>query len=51
MDETHIVVLEMRAEDAPAELADIGDDEGSAKVCPSNKMGGLWVVNHPGGQT
>jgi len=40
-------VLEIRAEVAVAstELTDIG-----VKVCSDNKTGGVWVINHPGGQ-
>jgi hypothetical protein len=44
---SHIIVLEMGAEDAPAELADIGDDEGRAQLCPRNEVCRLWVVDHP----
>lgn len=44
---SHIIVLEMGTEDAPAELADVGDDKGGAEVGPGNEMGRLGVVDHP----
>ena len=36
----------MGAEDAAAELADIGDDERGAEFCPCNVMSRLGVVDH-----
>jgi len=44
-------VLEMGAKDSPTEFADVGDDEGCAEVCPDNKLGSLWVIDHPEGRT
>ena len=43
----HVVVLKVRAEDAPAEFAHVGDDETGAMVCPGDVMRGLGVVDHP----
>jgi len=44
-------VLEMGPKNGPTELADIGDDEGRAEVSPDDKLGSLWIIDHPEGRT
>lgn len=43
---THVVVLKVGAQDAPAEFANIGDDERGTKLCPGNKVRRFWVADH-----
>jgi hypothetical protein len=43
---THVIMLEMRPQDAPAELANVGDNKACAKLGPRNKVGGFGIVDH-----
>ena len=40
-------MLKVGTQDASAELTDIGDDEGSAKLSPRNEVCRFGVVDHP----
>jgi hypothetical protein len=47
--QAYVVVLEMGAEDRPAELSYVGDDEGGAELVPGDEVAGFGVGDHPGG--
>ena len=40
-------MFEVRSQDSSAELCDVGNDEARAELCPTYKLGRLWIDDHP----